>query len=73
MKKIELVELEECIYSLKCKDCEKQCIGQTRRKMKIRIGEHQRSIRNREIDKSAEAMHNFETGHQLKDKEKLLI
>lgn len=41
--------------------------------MKIKIGEHQRSIRNREIDKSAVAMHNFETGHQFEEEGKLLI
>ncbi|XP_072160566.1 uncharacterized protein [Bemisia tabaci] len=61
------------IYSLKCKDCDKQYIGQTRRKMKVRIKEHQRCIKNREIDKSAVALHNLETGHRFEEEGKLLI
>ena len=61
------------IYSLNCKDCKKQYIGQTRRKMKIKIKEHHRNIKNKEVEKSAVAYHALNSGHKFEDSGKLSV
>ena len=40
-------ESSNLIYCIKCKTCKSQYVGQTKRKIKFRMGEHLRSIRNK--------------------------
>lgn len=65
---------EDCsgIYEVSCKDCEETYIGQTRRKIKVRGGEHRRNTKNREIEKSAVAKHHWENKHQIDFRPKLV-
>ena len=60
------------IYKVNCKDCCKCYIGQTRRNIEIRMKEHRRNIKCFQIDKSAEAAHSWEYGHQIDDNIKLI-
>ena len=39
-------ESSNLIYCIECKTCKIQYVGQTKRKIKFRLGEHLRSIRN---------------------------
>ena len=60
------------IYRLDCLDCNKVYIGQTARSLKIRNSEHQRCIKNKEIERSAVAAHYWEEKHRIDNNPKLL-
>lgn len=53
------------IYEIKCEDCNKVYVGQTKRSIKVRGQEHARNVQNREIQKSAVAEHVWEVGHKV--------
>ena len=50
------------VYSLRCKDCPATYIGQTGRKLSIRISEHKKALDNKTAEKSSFADHLLETG-----------
>ena len=45
------------IYKIRCLDCEKVHVGQTKRSIKKRGQEHRRNAVNKQIDRSAVAKH----------------
>ncbi|XP_031634452.1 uncharacterized protein LOC116347852 [Contarinia nasturtii] len=53
------------IYAIKCNDCNKEYIGQSRRAIIMRYGEHDRHITNEEPEKSRVAKHMIENGHKM--------
>ena len=56
------------IYKIKCKDCERCYIEQTRWNLEIRYKEGMRHVKNKELDKSAVATHK----HKFEEEPKLL-
>ena len=54
------------IYKIDCPKCQKCYIGQTRRNIQVRFKEHIYHSKFHNIDKSAIALHTYETGHQFK-------
>ena len=52
-----------CVYKLTCEDCGESYIGETGRKLDVRMSEHQRYVRNKEG--SAIAEHICNTGHKV--------
>ena len=51
------------IYQINCNNCNLGYIGQTKRTLKARVTEHQRMVKNMEINKSAIAAHCWENDH----------
>ena len=54
------------IYEFSCNDCDMVYYGQTRRRLETREKEHNRAIRNKQIEQSAVARHYVLTGHTKK-------
>ena len=46
------LEQPNCVYGLKCKDCEACYIGQTARELGVRVKEHERCARNRPTEET---------------------
>ena len=55
--RIPMDDMKGVVYSVKCKDCEDEYIGETLRSMKVRMKEHERHTRFGRIDESAVAEH----------------
>ena len=53
------------VYKLECEDCPATYIGQSGRKMRIRIAEHTNAVRKNRPTESAFAAHLLETGHSF--------
>jgi predicted GIY-YIG superfamily endonuclease len=52
------------VYQIKCKDCDKSYIGETKRPLKRRITEHKRAIKQQRTDNSEIAQHVWYENHQ---------
>jgi hypothetical protein len=52
------------IYRVFCGDCEKEYIGQTKRRLETREKEHDRAIKNKQIGINSVARHCCGTGHE---------
>ncbi|XP_062703896.1 uncharacterized protein LOC134286309 [Aedes albopictus] len=53
------------IYQIPCKDCPAVYIGQTRRKVKVRIREHKNAVVSKKSNESSVAAHTVETDHEI--------
>ena len=53
------------VYSIPCSDCEKVCLGQTKRQFCARLKKHQRAVSNSNGSKSALTEHACETSHDI--------
>ena len=53
------------VYSISCGDCEKVCLGQTKRQFCTHLKEHQRAVSNFNSSKSALGEHVCETSHNI--------
>ncbi|XP_062708184.1 uncharacterized protein LOC134288193 [Aedes albopictus] len=53
------------IYQIPCKDCPVVYIGQTRRKVKVRIREHKNAVVSKKSNESSVAAHTVETDHEI--------
>ena len=53
------------VYFIRCGDCEKVYLGQTKRQFCTRLKEHQRAVSNFNNSKSALAEHVCETSHNI--------
>ena len=60
------------IYQISCNDCDKICIGKTKRNIQIRAMKYIKNIKLFQIDKSAVAAHFWQTYHEMDLKPKLL-
>jgi len=64
--KSKIEDLEKSgIYEIPCNDCPKKYIGQTKRKIKTRMKEHQLHLRNGRTENSAMAKHAVESDHSF--------
>ena len=55
------------IYEIPCKSpCQKVYIGQTKRSLRVRVGEHKRHWKMGDFHKSAVAQHSWESNHHIK-------
>jgi len=57
-------EDEGVIYKIRCEDCDKSYIGETGKRMRVRIKQHQDDVRHRR-DSNAVYKHIKETGHNI--------
>ena len=57
----------ECsgIYTINCKTCKKEYVGQTKRTIKTRFKEHMAHFKYNRVEKSRVAQHIYETGHKI--------
>ena len=62
--KMEEKEKSKVVYSVSCKNCTAEYIGQTAKQLKVRCEEHQRAV-NRKDPSSAVASHCHTLGHQM--------
>ena len=53
------------VYNIKCGDCDKIYIGQTKNSLATRVGQHRAALRLMQPDKSAVAEHSILTGHKI--------
>lgn len=53
------------IYRIKCNDCPSIYIGQSRRKLKIRLREHKNAVDNERVNESSVAAHSSSLGHTI--------
>ena len=53
------------IYQIPCKDCPAVYIGQTRRKMKVRVREHKNAVENERTNESSVAVHSSSLQHEI--------
>lgn len=53
------------IYQIPCQDCPAVYIGQTRRKVKVRLKEHKNAVDNKKPNESAVAAHTMDLDHQI--------
>ena len=53
------------VYKLECVDCPATYIGQSGRKLRIRVAEHMNAVRKNRPNDSAFAAHLLETGHSF--------
>ena len=53
------------IYSIPCKDCNEQYIGQTRRTLPERIYQHKNAYKNLDFQKTATINHSIDNNHQI--------
>jgi len=51
------------IYEIPCNNCNAKYIGQTKRKLKVRLKEHQAHFKNNQEEKSAMAKHCLQENH----------
>ncbi|XP_065094759.1 uncharacterized protein LOC135715406 [Ochlerotatus camptorhynchus] len=61
------------IYRIPCQDCPSVYIGQTRRKVKVRLKEHKNAVDNKKSNDSAVAAHTTASNHQIDWKSAKLI
>ncbi|XP_065094096.1 uncharacterized protein LOC135714647 [Ochlerotatus camptorhynchus] len=61
------------IYRIPCQDCPSVYIGQTRRKVKVRLKEHKNAVDNNKSNDSAVAAHTTASNHQIDWKSVKLI
>ena len=66
VKKKKPFEVKSRIYNIQCDGCAGNYVGQTKRRIETRIKEHQRALKNKQVEKSAIAAHCIEEGHSLK-------
>ena len=59
-------EVKSGIYNIQCDGCSGNYVGQTKRRIETRIKEHERALKNKQVEKSAIAAHCIEEGHSLK-------
>jgi hypothetical protein len=52
------------VYEIKCRNCRKRYLGQTKRRKDDREKEHDRAVKYKRPEKSALAAHCLETGHE---------
>ena len=62
---ISKMETQGVVYKIKCTTCEKSYIGETGRKLKIRVNEHKNDVRNNNNNISGLSQHAKETGHEI--------
>ncbi|XP_055527924.1 uncharacterized protein LOC129720461 [Wyeomyia smithii] len=53
------------IYKIPCKDCDAVYIGQTRRKVKVRLKEHRRAVEMNKTSESSVATHTVSNQHEI--------
>ena len=53
------------VYSIPCHDCNKRCIGETKRSLEIRHQEHEADIKNKRFDKSPLTQHTLDLNHRM--------
>ena len=53
------------VYNIKCDDCTKVYIGQTKNSLATRLGQHRAALRLMQPEKSALAEHSIVTGHKI--------
>ena len=52
------------VYEVPCKECSKTYIGETKRMLKVRLGEHKQAVK-RGDPKNVIAVHAYETQHGI--------
>jgi len=52
------------LYEVPCKECSKSCIGETKRTLKFRLGEHRQTVK-RVDPKNGIAVHAHESTHTI--------
>ena len=58
-------ERKRCVvYEVPCKDCDKRYIGETRRMLKVRLGEHKQAVKKGD-PKNGIAVHAHESQHAI--------
>ena len=55
--------MSNVVYEVNCGECEMKYVGETKRRLKDRIGEHYRAVDKRKVQLSALAEHNVKSGH----------
>ena len=60
MEKMPTERRKEVVYEVPCKDCEQKYIGETKRKMKVRIAEHKYAL-SRGGEKNGIAVHGLQS------------
>ena len=63
--RVPIEERKGVVYSIPCVECSSVYIGQTGRRLKQRISEHRRALKNGDVQMSALAEHVFKTGHAV--------
>jgi len=60
-------KVQKCgvVYKIKCRDCHKAYIGQTKNSLGTRVNQHRSAFRNFHVEKSALAEHAVEFGHRI--------
>ncbi|XP_055633989.1 uncharacterized protein LOC129774296 [Toxorhynchites rutilus septentrionalis] len=53
------------IYEIPCKSCPAVYIGQTRRKLKVRLREHRNAVENKRLNESSVAAHSTGLNHEI--------
>ena len=53
------------VYNIRCEDCMKVYIGQTKNSLATRLGQHRAALRLMQPEKSALAEHSILTGHKI--------
>ena len=64
---LEKSEQSGIVYEIGCKGCDSVYIGQSKRKLNVRVNEHKRDVKNKD-KKSALANHVIDTKHKIKFK-----
>src|SRR5436190_22366147 len=66
-------ESKNCVYSIKCNNCPREYVGETKRPLNVRIKEHEQNTRRGLTDKSKIAQHCWEENHNMNFKEACII
>jgi len=53
------------VYKINCNDCDATCIGQTKRKLSTRVGEHKKDINKKTSNHSVITEHRLEYNHEF--------
>jgi len=57
--------VKNVIYKINCKDCEATYIGQTKRKLSTRVGEHKKDINRKTSNHSVISEHRLGSNHEF--------
>jgi len=63
--KLDQDQQSNVVYQIPCAACSASYIGQTTRRLEVRMKEHRTACEKRQVEKSATAAHCIQTGHQM--------
>ena len=66
-------DTKNCVYSIKCNNCPREYLGETKRPLNVRIKEHKQNTLRGLTDKSKIAQHCWEENHKMNFKEASII